>query len=177
MTDHRDDLPGDLPGDPPGDTVRTSDDDWFLRAAARVGDLASPFYREERQRDVWNEASAVGLQLVLWLGTAAAAAMVWIGGRAALPYALTMFAVVGVVSGVTLSYARRLGVDVEAPARVFTPRLVPYLLLLAAFLLGLVHAVPGTLPNSFLVGAAAGTGFAVAALLVSARARRRSATP
>jgi hypothetical protein len=52
-------------------------DGWFVRAAGMVGDLGSPYYREERQRDVWNEAAAVGLQVVLWLGLGAAAAMVW----------------------------------------------------------------------------------------------------
>ena len=30
---------------------------WFVRAAAAIGDLSNPFYGEERQRDVWNEAS------------------------------------------------------------------------------------------------------------------------
>ena len=32
---------------------------WFIRTAAVIGDLSNPFYGEERQRDVWNEASAV----------------------------------------------------------------------------------------------------------------------
>lgn len=58
----------------------TERDGWFVRAAAAVGDLGNPFYREERRRDVWNEASAVGFQLMLWLGLAAAAAMIWIAG-------------------------------------------------------------------------------------------------
>jgi hypothetical protein len=43
-------------------------DSVFVRLAAGVGDLGNPFYREERQRDVWNEASAVGMQLTLWAG-------------------------------------------------------------------------------------------------------------
>ena len=43
--------------------------DPFVRAARFVGDLGNPFYEEERQRDVWNEACAFGLQLLLW-GTA-----------------------------------------------------------------------------------------------------------
>jgi len=152
-------------------------DDWFLRAAARVGDLTSPFYREERQRDVWNEASAVGLQLMLWLGLAASTAMVWIGGQESLPYAITLFCLVGAVSWVSLVYARRLGVAVEAPARVLTPRLVPYLLLLAAFLAGVVRAAPDDgFPGGFAYGAAGGAALAVAALVVSgARARRRAA--
>jgi hypothetical protein len=35
----------------------------FLRAAGAIGDLGNAFYREARQRDVWNEASAL-----LWSG-------------------------------------------------------------------------------------------------------------
>ena len=153
------------------------DDDWFLRAAARVGDLTSPFYGEERQRDVWNEASAVGLQLMLWLGMAASTAMVWIGGREGLPYAVTLFCLVGAVSWVSVVYARKLGVEVEAPARALTPRLVPYLLLLVAFLAGVVHAAPGGgFSSSFAHGAAVGAGLAlVAFLVVAVRARRRDA--
>jgi hypothetical protein len=27
-------------------------DGWFVKAAATMGDLGNPFYREERQRDV-----------------------------------------------------------------------------------------------------------------------------
>ncbi len=38
---------------------------WIVRSAELIGDLGNPFYAEERQRDVWNEASAVGLQLLL----------------------------------------------------------------------------------------------------------------
>lgn len=150
-------------------------EDWFLRAAARVGDLASPFYGEERQRDVWNEASAVGLQLTLWLGLAAATAMVWIGGREALPYACTVVGLVGAVSWVVVVYARRLGVQVEAPAWSVAARLVPCLLLVAAFGAGVVHAAPGDgFSGSFTRGAAVGAGAALVTLLVVAlRARRR----
>jgi hypothetical protein len=38
---------------------------WFVRVAAVIGDLSNPFYGEERQRDVWNEASAVALQVLI----------------------------------------------------------------------------------------------------------------
>ena len=58
-------------------------DGWFVKVAGVVGDLGNPFYREERHRDVWNESSAVGLQLVLWAGLGAAVAMVWLGGAGA----------------------------------------------------------------------------------------------
>ena len=51
---------------------------WFVQAAAVIGDLSNPFYREERQRDVWNEASAVAFQVLIWLHLLAATAVVWI---------------------------------------------------------------------------------------------------
>ncbi|MBK5221936.1 MAG: hypothetical protein JJE52_03485 [Acidimicrobiia bacterium] len=44
-------------------------DTLFMRTAARIGDLGSPLYDEERRRDVWNEASAVGFQIMLWSAT------------------------------------------------------------------------------------------------------------
>ncbi len=150
---------------------------WFLRAAGVVGDLDHPFYEEERQRDVWNEACAVGLQVALWLGLALAAAMVWLGGATALPYALAVFALLaGVTSWVTVSYAQRLGVRVEDPAGLLRLRLVPYLVLLALFLTGVVRAAPsdgfvGGLAQGAAVGGAAGTLWLLASGL---RARRRA---
>jgi hypothetical protein len=107
-----------------------------------VGDLGHPFYREERQRDGWNEASAVGLQLVLWLGLGTAAGMVWLGGAAALPYAVALFLVLGAASWVSVLYAHKPGVCVEDAGRVLRLRLVPYGVLFVAFLTGTVRAVP-----------------------------------
>jgi len=52
----------------------------FGRAARVVGDLDHPFYAEERRREVWNEAPAVGLQTLLWGALGLACAMAWIGG-------------------------------------------------------------------------------------------------
>ena len=40
--------------------------DPLIRVAQFIGDFGNPFYDEERQRDVWNEACAFGLQLLLW---------------------------------------------------------------------------------------------------------------
>jgi hypothetical protein len=152
--------------------------DWFLRAAGGLADLGSPFYREERQRDVWNEASAVGLQLVVWLGMAAAAAMVWIGGTAAMPYAVTTFLIMGAASWITIIYAARLGVRVDDPRKVLRPRLLPYALLVAAFAAGVLHAAPsGGFEGGLLTGAAVGALLGVVVLTVGAlRARRRAAT-
>ncbi len=136
-------------------------------------------YEEERQRDVWNEACAVGLQVALWLGLALAAAMVWLGGATALPYALAVFALLaGTTSWVTVHYAQRLGVRVEDPAGLLRLRLVPYLVLLALFLAGVVRAAPsdgfvGGLARGAAVGGAAGTLWLLASGL---RARRRART-
>lgn len=98
---------------------------WFVRAAGVVGDLANPFYREERQRDVWNEAGAVGLQVVLWLGLGAAAAMAWFGGAPALPYAVAVLGVLGAAAWVSVLYAGRLGVRMESAAGVLRLRPSP----------------------------------------------------
>ncbi|WP_432511274.1 hypothetical protein [Kineococcus sp. SYSU DK001] len=148
----------------------------FLRLTEGVGDLTNPFHREERQRDVWNEASAVGLQVALWLGTAAATAMVWIGGRTALPYALTTFAVTVVASGFALAHATRLGVRPDDPRWSRARRLVPYGVLVLAFLAGVVQAAPsGAFGSGLAVGAAGGGVLALlCAVIGTVRARRRS---
>jgi hypothetical protein len=151
---------------------------WFLRAAGAIGDLSSPFYREERQRDVWNEASAVGLQVTLLLALAAATGMVWLGGAAALPYAFTVLGVVGVASWMTLLYAAALGVTVD-DASLLRLRLVPYLALMVLFLVGAARVAPsggfvGGLVQGGIWGAAAGGALAVVLTLrAGLRARRR----
>ncbi len=38
--------------------MMSNDRSLFVRAAAAVGDLGNPFYDEERQREVWNEAAS-----------------------------------------------------------------------------------------------------------------------
>jgi hypothetical protein len=150
-------------------------DGWFVTAAGRIGDLGHPFYDEERQRDVWNEASAVGLQLMLWLSLAAATAMVWLGGALALPYAVPVLVVVGAVAGVTVLYARQLGVRIEDVRGVLRLRLVPYAVLLVALLAGLVRvAPPGGFADGFARGMVIGSVGAVLWMIVSGiRARRR----
>jgi hypothetical protein len=151
--------------------------DWFVTAAGVIGDLGHPFYDEERQRDVWNEASAVGFQLMLWLGLAAATAMVWVGGAPALAYAVTVIGVVGTASTVTVVYAHRLGVRFDDAAGLLRLRLVPYAVLLVAFLVGALRVAPADgFAGGFVTGMAIGSTGAVLWLLVSGlRARRRQA--
>jgi hypothetical protein len=150
-------------------------DGWFVTAAGMVGDLGNPYYREERQRDVWNEAAAVGLQVVLWLGLGTAAAMVWLGGATALPYAVAVLVVLGTASGVSILYARTLGVRVDDAGRLLRLRLVPYCVLLVLFLVGAMRAVPTSGFGAGLAwGAAAGGALTVLWLVGSGlRARRR----
>ncbi len=151
-------------------------DGWFVAAAGVVGDLSNPFYREERQRDVWNEACSVGLQLVLWLGLAAGAAMTWFGGANGLPYAVAVLAVLGAASGVSILYAQHLGVRVNDAGRVLRLRLVPYAVLMLVFLVGVVRAAPSSGFGAGLAqGAAAGGAITLAWLVWSGlRARRQS---
>lgn len=85
--------------------------DVFERFATRIGDLDSPFYDEERERDVWNEASAVGFQLMLWAVPLIAATSFWLGGATAMPYAIAMLIPWGLAAIMALAYAQRRGVD------------------------------------------------------------------
>ena len=147
----------------------------FMRVAAAVGDLGSPFYREERQRDVWNEASAIGFQTMLWLAYVAASASLWIGGGAALPYGLTMVAVAGVGSTVTVAYSRRRGVEPLSGAWITAPRLVGFAVLYLMFVGGVLHAVWELGNSSFRHGLAIGiaVGTFVAILMVAWSLRKK----
>jgi hypothetical protein len=71
----------------------TASDDAFTRATHLVADFDSPFYDEERQRDVWNEASAIGFQTMTWGALALAGAMAWIGGGPQIGWAAGLLAV------------------------------------------------------------------------------------
>jgi hypothetical protein len=150
---------------------------WFVRTAGQIGDLGSPFYDEEHQRDVWNEASAIGFQLLLWLLPVAAVISVWVGGATAIPYALVMFLASGLTSWVVMAYAHARGVDMGAAEGVtlLRWRLLAYLVLLGAFCVGVVRATP---ESSFGRGASwgllAGAVIGIAAVVWSQRRARRA---
>lgn len=156
----------------------------FMRAAAVLADLDSPFYAEERDRDVWNEASAVGFQFLLWTIPGLAAVALWLAGRAALPFVAGGLALcmVGVV--VTVTYAIRLRVDPTGRRPLEGRRALLYGALLIVLAGGLVRAVlpvagDPTIP-SFLRGFAQGSlvglpvGLAGAAVGLWLDARRRA---
>jgi hypothetical protein len=152
---------------------------WFMRAAAVIGDLSNLFYQEERQRDVWNEASAVALQVLLWLSWLAATAAVWIIGAPALPYAWALLAMIGIAGWVAILYARSLDVDATDSQWIRWPRLIPYLALWGLLVTGLVQATPEDAP-SFVKGLSQGAPWGLVLLaagllldLKRSRARKR----
>lgn len=150
-------------------------DGWFVRAAARVGDLGSPFYAEEYQRDVWNEASAIAFQLLLWLLPLAAVVSVWVGGSPAVPYALLMFVLPGAASWVALGYASARGVDSVAGQGVtfLRWRAAAFGVLGLALCAGVVRAAGSAdLGWGLLTGLVVGAALGVLGLW---RARRRAA--
>jgi hypothetical protein len=112
----------------------------FIRAASAVADFGSPFYAEERQRDVWNEASAFGFQAFVWGSLILGAAMLWLVGAPARGFAVALLLMTGSVSALVTVYARRLGIDPKDPSRMTRPRVVLVAVLVAALAGGLVRA-------------------------------------
>jgi hypothetical protein len=141
--------------------------DPFVRVARFIGDFANPFYDEERQRDVWNEACAFGFQLLLWLVLTAGAVVVWVVGAPAVPYVEGALGILGTVCLLTIGYAHRLGVRITDPLRLLRLRLLPYVGLLAVLLVGMARA--STDARGFVTGAATGALIAMALLVWSAR--------
>ena len=88
----------------------------FDRAAAVIADFNNPFYGEERQRDVANEAAAFGYWVLFWTLLIGAGITCWFFPE---HYKAATVLVVWVVlvAGLTSLYARRLGVTVSARDR------------------------------------------------------------
>lgn len=150
-------------------------DSRFLRAAAVVGDLGSPFYEEERDRDVWNEASAIGFQALLWGLPLAVTAALWIGGASALvPSGLVLLVWIG-AGALVLGYVRRFDVDPNARTPFLAGRRALWVAVMGLLGTGVVRAaldleVAGTsMAASFLrgmgQGAAATSGLLVVVLV------------
>jgi len=155
---------------------------WFVRAAAVIGDLSNPFYREERQRDVWNEASAVAFQVLIWLHLLAATAAVWIVGADAVPYVYALVAMIGLASWISLLYAWSLGVDVTGSSRLSARRMIPIAVLIVLLAVGLIRATSvdggvfddwSTVAGAITGAAMAGAVFAVGSWYMKRRLRAR----
>ena len=149
--------------------------DAFDRITTRIGDLDHPLYDEERQRDVWNEASAVGFQLLLWALLVAAVVSVWVGGADAVPYTLGMTLPMGLASIVAVSYAARRGVDLRAAGHRNRGRTAAVLVLVLALVVGVLRStgVDAATLAGLVVGA--GTVLVVSAVATWWIGRRRPA--
>lgn len=147
--------------------------DRFVLAARFVGDFGNPFYDEERQRDVWNEASAFGLQLLLWSVLLAATVTLWVVGAPAVPYAIGALALLGVVCLLTTAYASRLGVSVMGQQRMLRLRLLPYGALVLVLAGGFVRASDSEVSPSSAVGFLMGATVAVGCFVLAVRRARR----
>ncbi|MFZ0158850.1 MAG: hypothetical protein WAL50_07465 [Kineosporiaceae bacterium] len=147
----------------------------FMRFAAAVADFGDPFYAEERQRDVWNEASAFGFQFLVWAGMALSAVMLWVGGRPLLPYAFALLILIVAASYLVIAYARLLGVRVAVKGSLTRPRLMAFAVVYAALILGAVRSVgTGGLDRpGLMIGLAVGAGGLTGLLIGMDRQRRR----
>lgn len=94
----------------------------MMKAMRFVGDLDDDFYKDERQRDVWNEASAVGFQFAYWITLIAAALLPWVAGRTGAWISLGLVIGWFVCSMVVLRYAQAHDVDVYASMKGLQPR-------------------------------------------------------
>lgn len=152
--------------------------DVFIKAARVVGDLDDEFYHDERRRDVWNEASAVGFQLNQWCAIGGVAVLPWVAGRVGAYVALGLFAVCFLTAVVTIAYARARDVDVYAATGTLRLRGVLAVVLCLVGAVGIytrLGAPLGQDPGTWIggiVGAICGVGIAIVA---HARYRRRRA--
>ena len=156
--------------------------DLFERVATRIGDLDHPFYHEERDRDVWNEASAVGFQALLWGLLLACTIAIWVAGAPARPYVVVGMLLVGAASVLLSTYATRRGVDGSARELLAASRgrLAAWLVLAVAFAAGLITdggRSLGPFDLSTVAGMLTGAGLVLAVMAVmTIRARRRAPT-
>ena len=147
----------------------TQSDDTFARATSTIADLDSPFYAEERQRDVWNEASAVGFQSMLWGGLGLACAMTWVGGKPQIGWALALLALIAAASWLTVIHANRLGVTGRENVRLNRPRTYLFGVLYLSTLVGMVVRSDTELSPSTIAGLLVGVASVLVALTVAGR--------
>ncbi|MDJ0395972.1 DUF2029 domain-containing protein [Rhodococcus sp. G-MC3] len=90
----------------------------FMKTLRFVGDLDDEFYDDERQRDVWNEASAIGFQLFLWTALIAAAVLPWVGGRTGAFVALGLLIALSAITTLTTGYSWARGVNLYTASKI-----------------------------------------------------------
>nr|WP_296776542.1 DUF2029 domain-containing protein [Rhodococcus sp. (in: high G+C Gram-positive bacteria)] len=150
----------------------------FIKALRVVGDLDDEFYDDERQRDVWNEASAIGFQLFSWTATIGAAILPWLAGVTGAWISLGILITTTVISVLTIGYARSRNVDIYTASRVWRLRgFVVSALLLVGYFGVLARLQPDFRAEASswvggFVGAVIGGG---AVILIIRRMRKRNA--
>ena len=125
-----------------------------------VGDLDHPFYDDERQRFVWYEASAIGLQLVLITSYGTAGVLMLVGGAAAVPYAFASLTPILVTLLFVVWYCQRKNAPFFATGSDFKRRRVWLVLAMTSVLIaGIIRAlldISGDASSGFSGGLAKG---------------------
>lgn len=148
----------------------------FVRAARFVGDLDDEFYADELQRDAWNEASAVGLQSLLWIGLISAAILPYAAGVTGAWVALGILLALIVASTVVQGYARSRGVEVYSAQEFRRPRLAIAVILYLVGSLGAIVRLFDTFGDGSLatwVGLATGAAAGACVSIVIFKLRQR----
>ncbi|SNS62858.1 DUF2029 domain-containing protein [Rhodococcoides kyotonense] len=149
----------------------------FIKAMRFVGDLDDEFYDDERQRDVWNEASAIGFQLFQWASLISAAVLPWVAGTTGARVALGILLTLTVINVLAIGYAAARSVNLYT-AKVNRIRgVVVAIVLLVGYLGALLKLQPETFSEASswaggVVGAVLGGGLVGIAIW---RVRRRNA--
>ncbi|KQU61057.1 hypothetical protein ASG84_00465 [Rhodococcus sp. Leaf278] len=89
----------------------------FIKTMRIIGDLDDEFYDDERQRDVWNEASAIGFQLFLWAALIGGAILPWAANTTGAWIALGILVVFTLISCATIGYSAVRGVNIYTAAK------------------------------------------------------------
>lgn len=103
----------------------------FIKAMRFVGDLDDEFYDDERQRDVWNEASAIGFQLFAWTALISAAILPWVAGRTGAWVGLGILVVSTLINYATAGYSALRGVNLYTASKLIRVRAIVVGVLLA----------------------------------------------
>lgn len=110
----------------------------FTVAMRFIGDLDDEFYDDERQRDVWNEAAAIGFQLFYWAVLIGAAVLPWVAGETGAWIALGALVAATLISVATLRYAAARDVNLYTASKLLRVRGFVAALLIAAGAVGIL---------------------------------------
>lgn len=94
----------------------------FIKTMRLVGDLDDEFYEDELHRDVWNEASAVGFQLFIWISLIASAVLPWVAGITGSWTSAGVLLVFLSVAFAVLGYTKSRGLDMHTSQELSNPR-------------------------------------------------------